>query len=207
MTAPTYEPRKEQEFKPAPVPREQPEVEADIPFEQLLGHMKAGQMSRGEEDRPRRKDRIPFGQYGKQYAVTEIPGYHLHGIVDWHPQMADRINQALRAGYQFVTQQEVEVGYAKLDHSSDLSDRVSRTVGTRPSGEPITEYLMKIPTEFWMEHQQFVADHANKVDAAIKRGAVGGRVGTEGRYVPAGSPIKIASKLQDGDPDFVLREP
>lgn len=151
-------------------------------------------------DAPLEEDfvRIPFGSAIMQLNATEIPGYHLHWLNDWHPSMADRIRQSQKAGYKFVTQQEVESSQLLGASTSDLSgDRVSRVVGTRPSGEPITAYLMKIPTAWWMEHQQAGLDHANKVDAAIRRGASGAKV--EGGYNPTSDPIKLTAKLQQGD--------
>lgn len=141
--------------------------------------------------------RIPFGSGLSQLNATEIPGYHLHWINDWHPQMADRINQALKAGYRFVSQQEVDTAQLLGAPTADLGgERVSRTVGTRTSGEPITAYLMKIPTEWWLEHQKPVWDRADKVDAQIRRGAAGAKV--EGGYNPASDPIKLTTKLQQG---------
>ena len=199
MTAPTYV-RKEGP-KSVPIPGEFPQSNEEVSLDHLVGHMAAGQMSREETDRPRRQERIPFGQARMQLASTGIPGYHLHWINDWHQTMPDRINQALRAGYQFVSQQEVDVSPGLASFSADLSDRVSRIVGSRPDGAPITAYMMKIPLEFYEEHQAAVTDRAAKVEQAIKRGNIKGKVGEDGRYIPKDSPIKMSSKLQTGDPD------
>ena len=153
----------------------------------------------GEDPLEQEFVRIPFGSAMMQLVSTEIPGYHLHMINDCHPQMADRVHQALRAGYKFVTQQEVDTAPQVGAKSTDLGNRVSRVVGTRPTGEPITAYLMKIPLEWWHEHQKAVWEHADKVDAAIRRGAVSGKL--DGSYVPKGASIKLTSKLQQGDTD------
>lgn len=142
--------------------------------------------------------RIPFGSAQFKLDATEIPGYHLHWINDWHPQYADRITQAIQAGYKFVSQQESETARLLGAPTADVSgQRVSRTVGTRPSGEPITAYLMKIPTEWWIEHQKPVWDRADAVDNAIRRGASSAKV--ENGYNPAADPIKLTSKLQHGN--------
>lgn len=142
--------------------------------------------------------RIPFGAAQAQLDATDIPGFHLHWINDWHPQSADRLNQAQRAGYKFVSQQESETSRLLGAPTADLSgQRVSRIVGSRPSGEPITAFLMKIPTEWWIEHQKGVWEHADKVDAAIRRGATGAKV--ESGYNPTSDPIKLTSKLQHGN--------
>lgn len=144
--------------------------------------------------------RIPFGSATMQLNATQIAGYHLHWINDWHPAMANRITQAQKAGYKFVSQQEVDSAQLLGATTADLSgERVSRIVGTQPSGEPITSYLMKIPMEWWMEHQKGTWEHADKVDAAIRRGASGAKV--EGGYNPKSDPIKLTTKLQQGDTD------
>jgi hypothetical protein len=140
--------------------------------------------------------RVPFGSAQMKLDATDIPGYHLHWINDWHPQYANRLTQAMQAGYKFVSQQESETAQLLGASTSDMSDRVSRTVGTRPSGEPITAYLMKIPTEWWIEHQKPVWDRADAVDTAIRRGAASAKV--EGGYNPTSDPIKLTSKLQHG---------
>lgn len=146
--------------------------------------------------------RVPFGSALTQLDATEIPGYHLHWINDWHPQHADRITEAKAAGYRFVSQQETQTARLLGASTVDLAgDRVSRIVGTRPTGEPITAYLMKIPTAWWLEHQKGVWDHADKVDAAIRRGAEGAKV--ESGYNPKSDPIKLTTKLQQGKPDNV----
>lgn len=144
--------------------------------------------------------RVPFGSVNSQLSATEIPGYHLHWINDWHPQYADRVQQALKAGYRFVTESETETAPILGYKTRDLSgNRVSRTVGTQPSGEPITSYLMKIPTAWWLEHQKQVWDHADRVDNAIRRGASGSKV--EAAYNPRNDPTKISTKLQQGVED------
>ena len=141
--------------------------------------------------------RVPFGSATMQLNATEIPGYHLHWINDWHPSMANRIQQAQRAGYKFVSQQEVDTALLLGAPTADLGgERVSRLVGTKPNGEPLTAYLMKIPTEWWLEHQKAGWDHADKVDAAIRRGASGAKV--EGGYNPSSDPIKLTTKMQQG---------
>ena len=141
--------------------------------------------------------RVPFGSATMQLNATEIPGYHLHWINDWHPTMANRIEQALRAGYKFVSQQEVDTAQLLGASTADLSgERVSRIVGTKPNGDSLVSYLMKIPTEWWLEHQKGVWAHADKVDAAIMRGAAGAKV--ESGYNPSSDPIKLSTKFKQG---------
>jgi hypothetical protein len=144
--------------------------------------------------------RVPFGQAGLQLHATSIPGYHLHWINDWHPAMTDRLHQCLKAGYKFVNQQEAETAQLLGASTTDLSgERVSRSVGTQPNGQPITAYLMKIPTEWWIEHQRPVWERADRVDTAIRRGAEGARV--EGGYNPKGDSTKLTTELRKGEID------
>lgn len=140
--------------------------------------------------------RVPFGSPQQQLATSQIPGYHLHWINDWHPQMANRLQQAEAAGYRYVKPEEVDYATPLGNPTTDLGGhRVSRTVGTRPDGSPITAYLMKIPQEWWIEHQKPVWERANQVDAAIKRGPKGATPIEEG-YVPKGDRISISSKIE-----------
>lgn len=152
------------------------------------------------------KTRIPFGGPQQQLAVEGIPGYHLHWINDWHPQMTDRLQQALNAGYTFVGSSEVEQSPLIGASTTDLGgSRISRTVGTRPDGNPITAYLMKIPTEYWLEHQRMVWDRADKVDKAIRRGAGGAKV--EGGYDPRGEHTSLSSGLREITSDELNGKP
>lgn len=156
-----------------------------------------------QQEEPLEEDfqRIPFGNFNSQLSASTIPGYHLHWINDWHPQMPDRLNQALRAGYRFVAPEEVDTYPATNggNPNADLGEsRVSRIVGTRPDNQPITSYLMKIPEAWWMEHQKPIADRADQVDKAIKRGAVSGPV--EQGYVPKDSPIRMRQELSQRKP-------
>lgn len=141
--------------------------------------------------------RVPFGNHNAQLVSTKIPGHHLHWINDWHPQMTDRLQQALRAGYRYVSPEEVDTYPASNggNPNADLGGtRVSRIVGTRPDGQPITAYLMKIPEQWWMEHQKPIAERADAVDKAIRRGVVAGPV--EQGYIPKGDPIRIKQVLE-----------
>lgn len=155
-----------------------------------------GAFANGEEPLGEDFQRIPFGNFNAQLSASSIPGYHLHWINDWHPQMPDRLNQALRAGYRFVAPEEVDTVPAMNggNPNTDLGGtRVSRIVGTRPDNQPITAYLMKIPLEWWMEHQKPIADRADAVDKSIKRGAIAGPV--DQGYVPKADPIKLRQEL------------
>lgn len=155
------------------------------------------QMTRTEHERPQRAERIPFGQATLKMQATSIPGMHLHWINDWHPSMPNRLDQALAAGYQFVSQEEVDTRQnLGGGMSATLSDsQISKVVGTRPDGEPITAYLMKIPEEWHREHQKPVWDRADKIDHSIRKGTVEANGEAAARYIPKGDPISYRTKL------------
>lgn len=161
----------------------------------------AAPITRTEHERPKRAERVPFGQASLRLSSTSIPGMHLHWVNDWHPQMTDRLNQAEAAGYEFVTQSEVQTAMMLGGRqSTDLGSRVSRIVGTRPDGVPITAYLMKIPEEWFREHQQPVWDRADKIDGAIRSGQFE-RQKDDNRYVPRQTPISLTTELKQGESD------
>lgn len=118
--------------------------------------------------------RIPMSVPETKLTVPEIPGYHLHWMLG-NPQ---RIQQALRAGYTFVEQDEiyaVNTGVANNaaeSGSTDLGTRVSVPAGVNdldPLGNPQSLYLMKIKQEWWDADQAKIAEK-NELVARTLRG-------------------------------------
>ena len=62
------------------------------------------------------RQRIPMSLPMQKLAVPELEGYHLH----WMLGTTTRINQALRAGYEFVDPSEVDVV------NTGLADEIGR---------------------------------------------------------------------------------
>ncbi|MGH7747950.1 MAG: hypothetical protein ACREQ5_24795 [Candidatus Dormibacteria bacterium] len=152
-------------------------------------------MTREQYDRSHRKERVSFGEADMQLSATAIPGYHLHWINDWHPQMPQRITVAIKSGYHFVSQEEVEVGsLIGGTASTAMSDAVSRSVGTRPDGTPITAYLMATLEEFHQANLQHVADRADQIDRAIRSGNIDGKA-KDGRFVSPETSVKTSNKF------------
>jgi hypothetical protein len=136
------------------------------------------------------RERIPMSLPQQKLAVPEMSGYHLH----WMLGKADRIAQAERAGYTFVTKDEVDKNTMDLaggDESghNDLGSRVSHISGTdEAGGQPMRLYLMKLPLEFWLEDQAKFGK-VNENIAAVMRGERGLQAPGEdnsNRYVPTG---------------------
>lgn len=126
-----------------------------------------------EKQLPKR-NRIPMSIPVQRLAVPEIPGYHLHWMRD-EPQ---RIAQALRAGYEWVGQDEVDLntfGVANGEEDpghQDLGSRVSYVAGRNEQGGAQRLYLMKLPLELW-EADQKVAGQRQEDIASQLRGDKG----------------------------------
>lgn len=117
------------------------------------------------------KNRKPFGGFTKKLEVAnEIPGHTLYWIND----EGSRVPECLRAGFQFVTSDEVSMANdGVIPLNTDLGDRISRPVGTK-GNDAMYAYLMKLPNEF-VEQDQQAKDARNEAIAMAIRGG-GGRV-------------------------------
>jgi len=125
---------------------------------------------RSQEDRPSRKERIPFGVTRTKLGVkAEIPGY----VLRWINDVGGRIMQAQQGGYAFVTPKEIG--------SEDKESQVKRIVGKVESGGPMYAYLMKIEKTFYDEDRATSQKEVDKFDAAIKSGTLEQRAG-DNRY-------------------------
>jgi hypothetical protein len=135
------------------------------------------------------RGRVPMSVPEQKLSVPEIAGYHLH----WMRGASDRIAQAQRAGYTFVSRGEVGLNTVGLadgqdsDGNSDLGDRVSHISGVSEEGTQAQRlYLMKLPLELWEEDQKAIQSK-NEDIAAVLRGDKGiQRAGEDNsnRYVP-----------------------
>lgn len=120
-----------------------------------------------EKELPERT-RIPMSVPHLKLDVPEIEGYHCH----WFRGKDGRIEAALKAGYEFVQQEEVKLNDfgigngEEFDGHSDLGTRVSRPTGE--SGDRL--YLMKLRNEWWEEDQRALAQ-INEDTAKAIRGA------------------------------------
>lgn len=135
-------------------------------------------------------ERIPMSLPQLKLAVPDIPGYHLH----WMAGNPARIQQAIRAGYEFVDPAEVDVTNTGLADSAsasgntDLGSRVSVSAGSLvgDDGQGERLYLMKLKQEWW-EADQLKAEDRNERIAAALRGAEDLGLnphGGDSRYIP-----------------------
>ena len=117
---------------------------------------------------PQRKLEVPF----------EIPGYHLY----WMRGTPERIQQAIRGGYEFVDQNEVQLnnndlgGDAAAGGNTDMGSRVSYVAGQGDvdvTGQPVRLYLMKIRNEWYEEDRKIIAQRNDRTTEQIRSGLVG----------------------------------
>lgn len=123
------------------------------------------------EKRVTERNRIPMNLPQLKLGVPEIPGFYLY----WH--LGQNIPRALKAGYEFVDAEEVELANSGLaddankQGNSDLGSRVSTIAGGLIEGtpEPQRLYLMKIRNE-WHEADAKGLEAVNERIASAIRG-------------------------------------
>lgn len=126
--------------------------------------------------RARDIERVPMDVPALKLAVPEIPGYYMY----WH--LGKNVSRALRAGYTFVDEDEVEIEQTGLANdkavsgSTDLGSRISISAGASGEEEEERLYLMKLP----MEHHlaDMAAKTARNEEIAVQLRA--GMMGSEG---------------------------
>lgn len=95
-----------------------------------------------------------------------IPGYHLY----WANDEDGYIERLLMEGFDFVTQDELYSGEAKVVPDLDISSCVSKFVkGTRSDGQALRAYVMKISEDQWAEREAVRHAAADKRDREIRR--------------------------------------
>ena len=136
---------------------------------------------------PRERDNDLGGQALKLSVIGEIAGYHMYWANDENAEIEELIYQ----GFDFVEPGEVRRA-ADLVVDMDLSNRISRYVGTRTDGSPLRAYLMKCTTEIWEARQARRMVQVDEWDNQIRNGRMKPQDNTQ--YVPTG----FVNKLQTG---------
>lgn len=152
------------------------------------------------------RKRIPMTLPTLKLEVPAIPGYHLH----WFRGSQARLQQAMNAGYEFVSAEEVQInnvalgGDATKDGNSDMGSRVSISSGNDmdASGQPARLYLMKQKMEYYLEDQKLLEGRNDSVAAALtasfRQGTVGaGQQGETGEDVAHRYVNKTVTKVPD----------
>lgn len=131
---------------------------------------------------PVRPTRIPMGVPRRKMSTPTITGYQCR----WMNDIPGRLDRAVAGGYEFVDRSEVsDYGlHEVVPGNSDQGSRVSRIVGVhRDELTPLRAYLMKIKKAWYDDDQAVKQKRVNETDAAIRRGALNGEPGQDGKYV------------------------
>lgn len=129
------------------------------------------------------RKRIPLSVPMRKLEAPEMPGFYLR----WFKGTPQRIAQAERAGFVFVTEDEVRLnnvsvgGDADRSGNTDMGSRVSVVEGGEVDGQgqAVRLYLMKQPLEYKKEDDQLIQQRndsvADALTASFRAGTVGGR--------------------------------
>lgn len=133
-----------------------------------------------------RNTRVPLGVARAKLSVPARKGY----IRRWVNDTEGRLQMAEQGGYQYATDQSLQIGAPDVDNANrDLGARISRVVD-KTTGQKA--YLMEIKEEFYREDQAAKAKKVASVDNLIKTGKLDD---DEGRYVPdKGAGISIETR-------------
>lgn len=119
------------------------------------------------------ENRVPMSLPLQKLDMPKIPGFHTH----WMRSDPSRILQATRAGYTFVTQEDLDeigavvhnfdtAGDASASGNSDMGSRISVLSGNEQdaNGRPVRLVLMKLP-QAWRDAD--MKAQAEKADATV----------------------------------------
>lgn len=121
------------------------------------------------------RKRIPMSVPVRRLEVPNIPGYHLH----WFTSDPQRIARAKAGGYDFVTEDEMQLAQGGLGsvstHSGnqDLGSHVSIVSGRNEEGQTERMILMKIKQEFYEEDQLLLEARNQSVADSLNSGTTG----------------------------------
>lgn len=134
---------------------------------------------RQEERKAARKERIPLGNARLKLTAPAKDGK----VRRWVNDKGGRIQQAQEGEYEFVADDGMQIGDPGTDGNQDLGSRVSRIVGTKEDGRPLSAYLMEIDKEIYDTDQMEKAKKLDEVDSEIRRGSFKQKP-TDNRYIP-----------------------
>jgi hypothetical protein len=124
----------------------------------------------------------------KLSVVGTIPGHQMY----WANDEKGEIEELIYQGFDFVEPGEVRRA-ANLVGDSDLSNRISRYVGTRDDGSPLRAYLLKCPDELWNERQAAKQYQASAWDEQIRNGRM--KPTDKTQYIPKGVSNHLETRM------------
>lgn len=157
--------------------------DADQVLQSLLPPVVRRDEDRAEAPRTRRTTNLG-GARMKLAVFGQVKGHHLY----WCNDEDAAVEQLLAEGFSFVKPAEVNMQSIGVVQDGDITDRLSKYVGTTANGGPLRAYLLKCPQAIWDDIQAASQDQANAWDSAILAGAVGA---VDSRYKPKGADISI----------------
>lgn len=135
----------------------------------MMADSKSNNPANQPEKRVTERGRIPMSIPMQKLATPPIEGYFTH----WFVGTPARISQALRAGFEFVDGDEVELqecGIADLNQNSDMGSRVSIVSGNDPTASAGENelVLMKLRQEYRDDDLAKMAERNEAVAAALR---------------------------------------
>lgn len=138
--------------------------------------------------------RVPMSLPTRKLAVPEMPGFYLY----WHA--GKNVAAALRAGYTFVDEGELELEQknvataADVSGSTDMGTRISIAAGNTVSDtnpEPERLYLMKLQNDWRQQDMALQAKQNESIAQAIRAGSLGSEDDPDRnkRYMKAGQDL------------------
>lgn len=160
---------------------------------------KAASPANAPEKKVDARSRVPMSVPQRHLEIPDMPGYHLH----WF--LTSRVGRALRAGYEYVDPEDVDVnnfdiaGDASASGNSDLGSRVSVPAAIGGDSDERL-YLMRIRQEWWEQDQEALADTNEGIAKALRGGKGPGVNGanpydTSQEYTPGGRESPMQSNL------------
>ncbi len=157
-------------------------------------------MNPANSTKPEKKERtrVPMSVPQQKLAVPEIPGYYCHWMLG-----SQRVQQALKAGYEFVDEEETDITSTGLaddatgNGNTDLGSRVSLLAGldVGSDGKEQRLYLMKIKNEWREEDLRALEERSEVTAAALRCGLIDSDNpnGIDHRYIPDQHKQQVAS--------------
>ena len=115
-------------------------------------------METGLKSKAQRPQRTPLGQRNRLSFGNQDPNFVYRVIND----QDDRLQQAQEAGYEFVTG-DAQLGDKRVAEGGKVDSRVSKPVGNGVRG-----FLMRIPKEFYEEDQAAKMKKIDEIEKALK---------------------------------------
>ena len=120
------------------------------------------------EKRADRPKRTPLGARNRLTFGEQDPNYVYRVIND----QDERLKQAQEAGYEFVNS-DAPLGDKRVAEGGKIDSRVSKPVGNGVRG-----FLMRIPRDYYEEDQKIKADKVDATERAMKPNAAKGEYGS-----------------------------